>query len=162
MQPTSRLENPRTAMKLHALISDLRWRVQLLDSDIQDEEKRTGISNVSNLSDPCPKSENQTWQSLGHDHDAGEPVGRNGRGRLTINRWRWLRRTVEGPLPARGEGKSAMVANQAVSVRPVQPHQHPSRPARIAGRESPLVSHETWPNVLRSVLRLGEAKKLND
>ena len=52
MQPTSRLEIPRTAMKLHALISDLRWRVQLLDSDIQDEEKRTGISNVSNAAYP--------------------------------------------------------------------------------------------------------------
>jgi len=50
MQPTSRLEIPRTAMKLHALISDLRWRVQLLDSDIQDEEKRTG--NVSNTAYP--------------------------------------------------------------------------------------------------------------
>ena len=52
MQPTSRLEIPRTAIKLHALISDLRWRVQLLDSDIQDEEKRTGISNVSNAAYP--------------------------------------------------------------------------------------------------------------
>ena len=52
MQPTSRLEIPPTAMKLHALISDLRWRVQLLDSDIQDEEKRTGISNVSNTAYP--------------------------------------------------------------------------------------------------------------
>jgi len=52
MQPTSRLEIPRTAMKLHALISDLRWRVQLLDSDIQDEEKRTSISNVSNTAYP--------------------------------------------------------------------------------------------------------------
>ena len=52
MQPTSRLEIPRTAMKLHALISDLRWRVQLLDSDIQDEEKRTGMSNVSNTAYP--------------------------------------------------------------------------------------------------------------
>ena len=52
MQPTSHLEIPRTAMKLHALISDLRWRVQLLDSDIQDEEKRTGISNVSNTAYP--------------------------------------------------------------------------------------------------------------
>ena len=52
MQPTSRLEIPRTAMKLHALISDLRWRVQLLDSEIQDEEKRTGMSNVSNTAYP--------------------------------------------------------------------------------------------------------------
>ena len=56
MQPMSRsetlLNHSRTAMKLHALISDLRWRVQLLDSDIQDEEKRTGISNVSNAAYP--------------------------------------------------------------------------------------------------------------
>ena len=52
MQPTSRLEIPRTAIKLHALISDLRWRVQLLEADIQDEEKRTGISNVSNAAYP--------------------------------------------------------------------------------------------------------------
>jgi len=52
MQSMSLLEIPRTAMKLHALISDLRWRVQLLDSDIQDEEKRTGISNVSNTAYP--------------------------------------------------------------------------------------------------------------
>ena len=52
MQPTSRLEIPRTAIKLHARISDLRWRVQRLDSDIQDEEKRTGMSNVSNTAYP--------------------------------------------------------------------------------------------------------------
>jgi hypothetical protein len=56
MQPTSRLEtllnHPRTAMKLHVLISDLRWRVQLLDSDIQEEEKRTGISDPSNSAYP--------------------------------------------------------------------------------------------------------------
>jgi len=35
-------------MKLQALTADLRWRVQLLESDIQDEEKRTGIFNLSN------------------------------------------------------------------------------------------------------------------
>ena len=56
MQPTSRLEtlpnHPRTTMKLQALINDLRWRVQLLDAHIQDEEKRTGISNVSNTAYP--------------------------------------------------------------------------------------------------------------
>jgi len=49
-----------------------------------------------------------------------------------------------------------MVANQVVSVRPVQHHQ-PELQA-----ESPMVSDETWPNVLRSVLRLGEVKKLSD
>ena len=56
MQPTSHLEtllnHPRTTMKLQALIADLGRRVQLLDSDIQDEEKRTGISNVSNAAYP--------------------------------------------------------------------------------------------------------------
>jgi hypothetical protein len=56
MQRTSRLEtllnHPRSAMKLQALIADLRWRVQLLDCDIKDEEKRTGISNVSNSAYP--------------------------------------------------------------------------------------------------------------
>ena len=52
MQPTSRLEtllnHPRTAMKLQALIADLRWRVQLLGCDIKEEEKRTGVSDLSN------------------------------------------------------------------------------------------------------------------
>ena len=56
MQPTSRLEtlpnHPRTTMKLQALINDLRWRVQLLDAAIQDEEKRTSISDVSNTAYP--------------------------------------------------------------------------------------------------------------
>ena len=51
MQQTSRLEtvqnHPRTATKLQALIADLRWRVQLLGSDIQEEEKRTGVSDLS-------------------------------------------------------------------------------------------------------------------
>jgi hypothetical protein len=56
MQRTSHLEtllnHPRTAMKLQALIADLRWRAQLLDCDIKDEEKRTGISSVSNSAYP--------------------------------------------------------------------------------------------------------------
>ena len=56
MQPTSRLEtplnHPRTAMKLQALIADLRWRIQLLGSDIQEEEKRTGISDLSDRAYP--------------------------------------------------------------------------------------------------------------
>jgi hypothetical protein len=54
----SRLEtlliHPRTAMKLQALIADLRRRVQLLDADIRDEEKPAGISNVSNSAYPIP------------------------------------------------------------------------------------------------------------
>ena len=56
MQPTSRLEtqqnNPRTTLKLRALIADLRWQVQLLESDIQDEQKRTGIFDVSSIAYP--------------------------------------------------------------------------------------------------------------
>ncbi|HJY88899.1 MAG TPA: hypothetical protein VJ255_01415 [Candidatus Acidoferrum sp.] len=46
------LSHPGTAMKLQALTADLCWRVQLLESDIQDEEKRTGISNLSNSAYP--------------------------------------------------------------------------------------------------------------
>jgi hypothetical protein len=56
MPPVSRLETllnyPSTAMKLQALTADLCWRVQLLESDIQDEAKRTGISNLSNSAYP--------------------------------------------------------------------------------------------------------------
>ncbi|WP_426437463.1 hypothetical protein [Bradyrhizobium genosp. P] len=56
MQPTSRLEtlpnDPHATMKLHALIADLRWRVQLLDSDIHEEERRTGLFDVSNIAYP--------------------------------------------------------------------------------------------------------------
>ena len=56
MQPTYRLETllnyPRTAMKLQALIADLRWRIQLLGSDVQEEEKRTGVSDLSNRAYP--------------------------------------------------------------------------------------------------------------
>ena len=56
MPPMSRLEtflnHPSTAMKLQALTADLRWRIQLLESDIRDEEKRMGISNLSNSAYP--------------------------------------------------------------------------------------------------------------
>ncbi|MBV8700925.1 hypothetical protein [Bradyrhizobium sp.] len=56
MKPTSRLEtpvsNPRTTMKLQALIADLRWQVHLLESDIQDEQKRTGIFDVTSVAYP--------------------------------------------------------------------------------------------------------------
>jgi hypothetical protein len=83
MQPTARLEtllnDPRTTMKLHALIADLRRGVQLLECDLYEEEKRTGIFNVSNAAyDPCPRSESQAQQSLGYHCDAAEPVGRSG------------------------------------------------------------------------------------
>jgi hypothetical protein len=38
-------------MALRALINDLRWRFSL-STPTQDEEKRTGISNVSNTAYP--------------------------------------------------------------------------------------------------------------
>ena len=56
MQPISRLgtprNDPRTTMKLQELIADLRWQVRLLDSGIDEEEQRTGIFDVSNITYP--------------------------------------------------------------------------------------------------------------
>ena len=56
MQPPCRLEtrlnDPRTTMKLHALIADLRRGVQLLEWDLYEEEKRTGIFSVSDAAYP--------------------------------------------------------------------------------------------------------------
>ena len=56
MQPTARsktlLNDPRATMKLHALIADLRRRVQVLDFDLYEQEKRTGIFSVSDAAYP--------------------------------------------------------------------------------------------------------------
>lgn len=41
MQSTSRFE-ATASLRLHALISDLHWRVQMLESDIADEERNAG------------------------------------------------------------------------------------------------------------------------
>ncbi|MET4387510.1 hypothetical protein ABIB73_003265 [Bradyrhizobium sp. F1.4.3] len=51
MQPTSRFE-ATIPTQLHALISDLRWRTQMLDADIQEEERKAGISDPKNLTYP--------------------------------------------------------------------------------------------------------------
>lgn len=51
MQPTSRFE-ATIPTQLHALISDLRWRTHLLDADIQEEERKAGISDPKNLAYP--------------------------------------------------------------------------------------------------------------
>ena len=51
MQPTSRFE-ATIPTQLHALISDLRWRAQLLDADILEEERRAGISDPKNPAYP--------------------------------------------------------------------------------------------------------------
>lgn len=41
MQSTSRFE-ATASLQLHALISDLHWRVQMLESDIAEEERNAG------------------------------------------------------------------------------------------------------------------------
>jgi hypothetical protein len=51
MQPTSRFDTT-IPTQLHALIADLRWRTQMLDADIQEEERRAGISDPKNLAYP--------------------------------------------------------------------------------------------------------------
>jgi hypothetical protein len=51
MQPISRFE-ATIPTQLHALISDLRWRTQMLDADILEEERRAGISDPTNLAYP--------------------------------------------------------------------------------------------------------------
>jgi hypothetical protein len=51
MQTLSRFE-ASTPTQLHALISDLKWRVQLLDSDISEEEQKAKVSDPSSLGYP--------------------------------------------------------------------------------------------------------------
>lgn len=51
MQPTSRFE-ATIPTQLHALISDLRWRTQMLDADILEEERKAGISDPQNPAYP--------------------------------------------------------------------------------------------------------------
>ena len=41
MQSTSRFE-ATASLQLHALISDLHWRVQMIEADIAEEERNTG------------------------------------------------------------------------------------------------------------------------
>lgn len=41
MQPTFR-SDAAASLHLHALISDLRWRIQMLEADIRDEERKAG------------------------------------------------------------------------------------------------------------------------
>ncbi|MBR0718934.1 hypothetical protein [Bradyrhizobium liaoningense] len=50
MQPL--FQSKTSTMQLQALIADLRWKVQLLDSDIQDEEQRTRVSDPAALAYP--------------------------------------------------------------------------------------------------------------
>ena len=54
MQSTSRFE-ATIPTQLHVLISDLRWRAQLLDADILEEERKAGISDPQKLAYPCSR-----------------------------------------------------------------------------------------------------------
>ena len=51
MHPTSRFEATMPT-QLHALISDLRWRMQMIDTDILEEERKAGISDPQNVAYP--------------------------------------------------------------------------------------------------------------
>ncbi|TKV71685.1 hypothetical protein FDV58_39260 [Bradyrhizobium elkanii] len=51
MQPTYS-SGTTSSMRLQALIADLRWKIQLFNSDIADEEQRAGVFNVSNVAYP--------------------------------------------------------------------------------------------------------------
>jgi hypothetical protein len=41
-----------TTVKLRALVADLQLRVQVLDTDIHDEEQRTGLFDVAHIAYP--------------------------------------------------------------------------------------------------------------
>lgn len=50
MQPL--FQSKTSTMQLQALIADLRWKVQLLDSDIRDEEQSARVSDPGALTYP--------------------------------------------------------------------------------------------------------------
>jgi hypothetical protein len=49
MQSTSRFE-ATASLKLHALISDLQWRIQMLEGDIAEEERKSGNADPGSSS----------------------------------------------------------------------------------------------------------------
>jgi len=49
MQSTSRFE-ATASLQLHALISDLQWRIQMLEGDIAEEERATGNADPGSSS----------------------------------------------------------------------------------------------------------------
>ncbi|MET4605605.1 hypothetical protein ABIB90_005103 [Bradyrhizobium sp. JR4.1] len=51
MHPTSRFEATMPT-QLHALISDLRWRLRMIDADILEEERKAGICDPQNVAYP--------------------------------------------------------------------------------------------------------------
>jgi hypothetical protein len=55
MQLISRFETPgdlRATVKLRELVADLQLRSEILDTDIHDEEQRTGIFDVTHVAYP--------------------------------------------------------------------------------------------------------------
>lgn len=51
MQPMSRF-NATASLQLHALVADLHWRIQMLEADIKEEERKTGNADPGSLSYP--------------------------------------------------------------------------------------------------------------
>jgi hypothetical protein len=51
MQPTYR-SRTMSSMHLHALIADLRWKVQLFNSDIAEEEERACVFDAKKVAYP--------------------------------------------------------------------------------------------------------------
>jgi hypothetical protein len=49
MQSTSRFE-ATASLQLHALISDLQWRIQMLEGDIAEEERQSGNADPGSSS----------------------------------------------------------------------------------------------------------------
>ena len=74
MQATSRFE-ATIPTQLHALISDLRWRTQMLDADILEEERKAGISDPKEpcLPDARAEPEGPARQYPDEHHDPGKP-----------------------------------------------------------------------------------------
>ena len=81
MQSTSRFE-PTASLQLHASISDLRWRIQMLETDLAEEERYDGECRPrqSHLFDTGPRVAGAQGQSADLDRLAGG-AGASGRRR---------------------------------------------------------------------------------
>ena len=51
MQSTSRFE-ATASLHIHALISDLNWRIQMLEADIKEEERKAGNADPGSATYP--------------------------------------------------------------------------------------------------------------
>ncbi len=55
MHPTSRFEATMPT-QLHALISDLRWRLRMIDADILEEERKAESAIPRTSPTPCSRT----------------------------------------------------------------------------------------------------------